>query len=276
MLFGHPVSEIAVLALAILAGGVVTGLMSGLFGIGGGAVIVPVLYEIFRILDVPEQVRMQLCVGTSLAIIVPTTMRSYRAHLAKGLVLHDVVNAWKWPAIIGVIAGSVIAAFASPSIFKSVFAFIAMLVGLRLLLGRDHWRLGDDLPGKFLMRIYGLILGLASSLMGIGGGAICNTILPLYNKPIHNAVAVSAALGAPIALVGAFGYMIAGWKYQSLVPPLSVGFVSLIGFVLMAPVSSTIAPYGARLAHALSKRQLEIAYGTFMILVATRFFIALL
>src|ERR1700751_2750016 len=110
MIFGVPLSELVWLAVAVVAGGVVTGLLAGLFGIGGGAVIVPVLFEVFRILDVPDAVRMQLCVGTSLAIIVPTTVQSYRTHRAKGLVVPEVMRSWVLPAILGVAVGSVTAA----------------------------------------------------------------------------------------------------------------------------------------------------------------------
>ena len=119
-----PVGELALLAAAIVIGGVVTGLLAGLFGIGGGAIIVPVLYEVFRVLGVPEEVRMQLCVGTSLAIIVPTTIRSYLAHRAKGAVLNDVMRQWALPAVLGVAVGAAIAAFAPAAVFKVVFVVI--------------------------------------------------------------------------------------------------------------------------------------------------------
>src|ERR1700684_3623626 len=114
MFAGVPISELIWLAAAILAAGVVTGILAGLFGIGGGAVIVPVLYEVFRVLDIPEAVRMQLCLGTSLAIILPTTVRSYITHRKKGLVIPRVIRLWALPAVIGVTCGSVIAAFAPP------------------------------------------------------------------------------------------------------------------------------------------------------------------
>src|SRR5947208_14610149 len=118
MLLGVLLNELLWPALAIVIAGVITGLLAGLFGIGGGAVIVPVLFEVFRLLGVPEEVRMQLCVGTSLAIIVPTTVRSYRAHQAKGLVVPAVMRSWALPAVIGVVAGSVTAAFAPAQVFK--------------------------------------------------------------------------------------------------------------------------------------------------------------
>src|SRR5919204_498672 len=136
-MFAVPLAELLWLALAIVAGGVVTGILAGLFGIGGGSIIVPVLYEVFRIVGVPDEVRMQLCVGTSLAIIIPTTIRSYLTHRAKGVVLHDVVRAWSLPAVIGVGAGSIIAAFAPSAVFKLAFVAIAVFVGSKFLFGRD-------------------------------------------------------------------------------------------------------------------------------------------
>src|SRR3954451_25255329 len=128
MIPGVPLGEFAWLALAIIAGGVVTGILAGLFGIGGGAIIVPVLYEVFRILGVPEEVRMQLCVGTSMAIIIPTTIRSYVTHRAKGMVLNDVMRAWALPAVIGVAVGSVIAYFAPSALFKVVFMVVVTVI----------------------------------------------------------------------------------------------------------------------------------------------------
>src|SRR5260370_4218649 len=135
-LAGVPVSEVVWVAVAVMAAGIVTGLLAGLFGIGGGAVIVPVLFEVFRLLGVPEEVRMQLCVGTSLAIIVPTTVRSYRAHRAKGLVVQAVMRSWAVPAVIGVAAGSVHAPFAPAQVFKLAFRPIRRVVAANLLTRR--------------------------------------------------------------------------------------------------------------------------------------------
>jgi uncharacterized membrane protein YfcA len=270
-MFAAHTDQLLWLALAILAGGVVTGILAGLFGIGGGGVIVPVLYEVFRVLEVPEDVRMQLCVGTSLAIILPTAIRSYRAHRARGAGLTDVIRAWAIPAIVGVAAGAAIAAVAPGWVFKLAFALIASFIALRLLFGRDDWRIADDFPRGPLMWLYGFFIGLSSSLMGVSGGSVSNMFLTLYNKPIHQAVATSAGLGIPITIAGAVGFMLAGLPYQAQMPPLSVGFVSLIGLAVMAPVSSFMAGYGARLAHALPRRKLEIAFGLFLLAIAMRF-----
>jgi uncharacterized membrane protein YfcA len=276
MVLGVPFSELLLLAALIIVAGFVTGILAGLFGIGGGALIVPVLYEVFRVLGVPDEVRFQLCVGTSIAIIVPTNVFSYFTHRGKGAVMMDVVRAWAAPAVIGVAAGSAIAAFASGAVLKLAFVLIATVIAFKLLFGRETWRLADDLPGPAGMAAYGVFIGLAASLMGISGGSISNMILTLYGKPIHKAVATSAGLGVPITVAGTIGYILAGLPQQSLLPPLSLGFVSLIGFALMAPVSSFTAPYGARLAHALSKRRLEIAFGCFLLAVCIRFTVSLI
>jgi uncharacterized protein len=270
-----PVGELPWLTAAIVFAGVVTGILAGLFGIGGGAVIVPVLYEVFRVLGVPEEVRMQLCVGTSLAIIVPTNIRSYLAHRARNMVLPDVLRQWAVPSVIGVAVGALAAAVAPAAWFRLAFVVIASLIAVKLLLGRESWRVSDQLPSGIAMRAYGFLVGLASSLMGVSGGSVANAILTLHGKSIHNAVATSAGLGVPITIAGTVGYVLAGLPHQALLPPLSLGYVSLVGFAVMAPVASLTASYGARLAHRLPKRTLEIAFGLFLLAAAVRFLLTL-
>ncbi len=275
-MFGVPAGELAILALAIAGGGVLTGLLAGLFGIGGGGVIVPVLYEVFRALGVSEEIRMQLCIGTSLAIIVPTTFRSYFAHRAEGIGLHEVVRLWTIPAVVGVISGAAIAAVAPGAVFKVAFAFIAGLIATKLLFGGERWQLGKSLPGRGPMLFYGYLVGLCSSLMGVSGGSVSNMILTLYGTSIHAAVATSAGLGVPIAIAGTIGFMLAGLPHQDLMPPLSIGYVSVLGFVLMAPISSFVAGYGAKLAHATPRRRLEVIFGLFLATMSVRFIVSLL
>jgi uncharacterized membrane protein YfcA len=275
MPLGVPASELLLLAALIIVGGIVTGILAGLFGIGGGALIVPVLYEVFRAIGVPDEVRFQLCVGTSLAIIVPTNVLSFLTHRDKGAVMMDVVRAWTLPAMAGVAVGSAVAAFAPAAVLKLAFVLVGGVIAGKLLAGRDDWRIADELPGRGGMTAFGFFVGLAASLMGISGGSISNMILTLHGKSMHNAVATSAGLGVPITVAGTIGYVLAGLPQQALTPPLSLGFVSWIGFALMAPVSSFAAPYGARLAHALSKRRLEIAFGCFLLIVCARFLASL-
>ena len=274
-MLGYPLSEIVFLALAIAGAGVVVGILAGLFGIGGGAIIVPVLYEVFGILGVPEDVRMQLCIGTSLAIIVPTTIRSYLAHKKRGAVIPRVVRLWTVPAITGVITGSVIAFYAPAAVFKIAFVVFATFVAARMFFAGDRWNIDSELPGGPLLLLYGFVTGLFSSLVGVSGGAVSNAVLTLYGQTMQRAVATSAGVGVPITIVGTLGYMIAGWRYLDRLPPLSIGFVSLIGFVLMAPVSSYTASYGVRLAHWMPRRRLEVAFGILLTLVALRFLASL-
>jgi uncharacterized membrane protein YfcA len=271
VVLGYPIGEIVWLVLLILAGGVVTGVLAGLFGIGGGGIIVPVLYEVFGVLHVPDDVRMQLCIGTSLAIIVPTTVRSYLAHKKKGAVIPQVLRAWMLPSIAGVVIGSVAASFAPSTVFKIAFVIFAAFISARMMAGGDRWTLGKELPGRGVLAIYGFITGLMSSLVGVSGGAVSNAVLTLYGQPMQRAVGTSAGIGVPITIVGAVGYAIAGWPHISQLPPLSLGFVSLIGFVLMAPVSSSMTGYGVRLAHWLPRRKLEIGFSIFLMLVSARF-----
>ena len=276
MLLGYPIGELAWLALLIIAAGAVTGIFSGLFGIGGGAVIVPVLYEVFRVLNVPEDLRMQLCIGTSLAIIVPTTFRSFVAHKKRGAVIPQVVRIWTVPAIIGVAIGSVTASYAPGTVFKVAFVIFASFISMRMFAGGDRWSLGQELPGGALMRFYGFVTGLFSSLVGVSGGAMSNAVLTLYGQSMQRAVATSAGVGVPITIAGTLGYMLAGWPHQAQLPPLSVGFVSLFGVAFMAPVSSFTASYGVRLAHWLPRRKLEIGFAIFLMFASLRFIVSLI
>jgi uncharacterized membrane protein YfcA len=256
--------------------------LAGVFGVGGGAVLVPVLYELFRIIGVPEEVRMPLCVGTSLAIIIPTSIRSYKAHLAKGAVDTSIVKQWAIPVVIGVVMGAAVARYAPPALFKIVFVVVAGASAAKLLFGRDSWKIADDFPQGALMRAYGWMIGVLSSLMGIGGGQLSNLLMTFHGRPIHQAIATSSGLGMLISIPGALGYVLAGWGKAAAYPsvaalqtPLAFGYVSLLGLALVVPTSMWLSPYGARLAHALPKRKLEIAFGIFLTLVCLRFLISL-
>ena len=276
MLLGHPIDQIVWLVLLILAGGAVTGVLAGLFGIGGGGIIVPVLYEVFGVLQVTDDLRMQLCIGTSLAIIVPTSLRAYLAHKKKGAVMPSVMRIWLMPAVVGVVIGAAIASFAPSQVFKIAFVVFTAFIAAKMLFAGDRWNVSTELPGRILLAAYGFVTGLFSSLVGVSGGALSNAVLTLYGLPMQRAVAISAGIGVPITIVGATGYAIACWPHMAQLPPGSLGFVSVIGFVLMAPVSSYTTTYGVRLAHWLPRRQLEIGFGIFLLLVSARFLATLI
>jgi len=191
-MFGIPLFDLVWLAAALLAAGAITGLLAGVFGVGGGAVAVPILYELFLILGVPDEVRMPLCVGTSLAIIIPTSIRSFNAHRAKGAVDMSILKVWAVPVVVGVVMGTVVARYAPADLFKAVFVLVAGVSAVRLLFGRDTWRLGLDMPAKPVMVVYGWLIGVLSALMGIGGGQLSNLFMTFYNRPIHQSVATSS------------------------------------------------------------------------------------
>lgn len=271
MLQDVAVAQLVFLAVGLLVAGALTGLLAGVFGVGGGAIIVPVLYEMFRLQGIPEEIRMPLAVGTSLAVIIPTSIRSFRAHKAKGAVDLSILKQWAIPVVLGVIAGSFVARHAPADVFKAVFVLVAGASAIRMLFGRDSWRIGDDLPKGPLMKVYGLVIGVLSALMGIGGGQLSNLFMTFYGRPIHQAVATSSGLGVLISIPGAIGYVYAGWPRMAELPPLSLGYVSVIGAALLIPTSMWTAPLGVQMAHRLSKRKLEVAFGVFLSLVCLRF-----
>ena len=275
-------TELIELALLLVFVGAVAGFLAGIFGIGGGAVLVPVFYECFRLAGVPLEVRMPLCIGTSLAVIIPTSIRSFRAHYHRGAVDMAILRQWWLSIVLGVVAGSVIARFAPERLFKFVFVGVAWSAAVRLLLARESWKFGDKFPTGPLMKAYGLAIGLLSTLMGIGGGLFSNLLMTFYGRPIHQAIATSSALAVLISIPGAIGYIYAGWPAAAHFPdvaalqwPFALGYVSLIGALLVMPTSLVTASLGVMAAHALSKRQLEIAFGCYMLIVGSRFVVSL-
>ena len=282
MIAGLTSPQLLELVLLLLVTGALAGFLAGIFGIGGGAVLVPVLYECFRIAGVPLDARMPLCIGTSLAIIIPTAIRSWQAYHKRGSVDMDILKRWALPVLGGVILGSVIARYAPEKLFKYVFVGVAWSAAARLLLGKENWRLGAEMPKGIFMKVYGFFIGLLSTLMGIGGGLFSNLLMTFYGRPIHQAVATSSALAVLISIPGALGYIYAGWPAASRFPevaalqlPFAVGYISIIGALLVMPTSLLVAPLGVRVAHFLTKRKLEIAFGCYLLIVSSRFVVSL-
>jgi uncharacterized membrane protein YfcA len=266
--------QTAWLAALLVMAGACAGMLAGLFGVGGGTVIVPVLYEVFGLYGVPDEIRMPLCIGTSLAVIVPTSISSFAGHYKKGAVDSAVLRVWILPIFVGVVAGTVVATFAKPVLFKAVFIAVSLFLAVRLLAGKDKWRLGEKLPGAMSLTCYGLIIGLSSSLMGIGGGLLATLVLSLYGTPIHVAIATASGVGVIVSIPGALGYLAAGWN-QSGLPPLSLGYVSIIGLALLTPLSLMTVRYGVNFAHRLDKRQMEIALSAYLFFISFRFLVSM-
>ena len=272
---GLPLGEVMLLIGALLAAGVVTGLLAGLLGIGGGGILVPVLYEVFGALGVDDAVRMHLAVGTSLAVIVPTSLRSFTAHHARGAVDLDLVKSMALWVVAGVGLGAVLARYANEDALKAIWVAAAGLISLKLILGRQDWQLGDAVPGQPFRALYGGFVGLVSTLMSIGGGIFITALMTLYGQPMQRAVATSSAFGPIIAIPGALGFVWAGWHAAGR-PPGSLGYVSVLGALVIIPTSVLAAPVGVRIAHGISRRKLELAFATFLVVVGLRFLFSLI
>lgn len=267
--------DLAMLVAALLAAGLVAGFLAGLLGIGGGGVLVPVLYEAFGAVGVEPDVRMHMALGTTLAVIIATSLRSFAAHHAKrvaDLALLKRVAPW---VLAGVVAGTLTAEAASGTALKWVWAIAASVVALKMALGREDWRLGDHLPPFPWPQIGAVAIAYLSTLMSIGGATFVVPALTLYGYAILPAVATASGVGPMIAIPGTLGYMWAGWGVEGL-PPYSLGYVSLIGAAIIIPVSVFAAPFGVRLAHAIPRRRLELAFAAFLGVVALKFFVDLL
>jgi uncharacterized membrane protein YfcA len=271
MEFGLPVGELAALLAMLLGGGLIMGLLAGLLGIGGGGIMVPILYEVFSAIGVDEAVLMHLCVGTSLAVIMPTSLRSFHSHKAKGAVDMDIIRSMVLPVVAGVVIGTLVARYSSSTILTVIWAGAATMMSLKMFFGRESWKLGDDIPGNPGRALYGLFIGTISTLMSIGGGAFVTMMMTLYGRPIHQAVGTSSGFGPMIAIPGTLGFIWAGWGVAG-VPPGSLGYVSLLSAAIIVPVSVLAAPLGVRMAHGISRRTLELCFATFLALVALRFF----
>ena len=267
--------SLALMAAALAAAGFLSGFLAGLLGIGGGAVVVITLYEAFRWMGVDDAVRMHLATGTGLAIIAPTTLRSFMAHRARGIADLGFVRRMAAPVVVGVVLGALVARNSGGNALKWVWVVMGTFLAVRMFLGRDDWRLGPDIPKSLAVEAYGVVIGVISTLMSIGGGAYVVMLMTLYGRSLHQAVATSSGFGPLIAIPGLVGFMWAGWGQPEL-PPGTIGFVSLTGAALAIPTGLLAAPIGARVSQGLSKRGLELAFAIFMTLVVARFLASLL
>jgi uncharacterized membrane protein YfcA len=259
------------LAVLLLATGVVAGLVAGLLGVGGGIVVVPVLFHVFTELGVDPAVRMHLAVGTSLATIVVTAWRSVTSHRAHGSVDEALLRSWVAPVLLGVALGSATAGAVSGATLTGVFASVALAVAVQMAFGRESWRLAAALPTGVGRLAIGGGIGFFSVLMGLGGGTLGVPILALFGVPIHRAVGTAAGLGLVIAIPGAAVFAGSGWSAPGL-PPCSIGYVNALGFALIVPATAVAAPYGARLANAAPVPVLRRLFAAFLALTSLRMF----
>ncbi len=268
-----PVTETQSLLIWLLplltATGLFAGVLAGLLGVGGGIVIVPMLYYVFSYLDIPEAVRMHLAVGTSLATINVTSIRSVLAHRRRGGFDQQIFRDWLPGMVVGVLLGTWLATLANFDTLVLVFGVVALLVATHMAFGRRSWHLRQQVPHGLSAWPLTLIIGALSAMMGIGGGTLSVPAMSLCNVPIHRAVGTAAGFGLVIALPATLGLIIGGWSVPGL-PAGSLGYVSLPGFAVIAVATVMTAPLGARLAHALDPEPLRRAFALFLGLTALR------
>lgn len=257
------------LAAVLLAAGAVAGVIAGLLGVGGGIVIVPVLYHLFTQMGIEEGVRMKVAVGTSLATIVATAWSSARSHWKRGTVDTAFLRSYGPVVLGGVLIGSLVAAWARGVVLTSVFAAVALAVALHMALGNPSRRLGEEVPGGARKLAAGTLIGAVSAMMGIGGGTLSVPFMTAYGTPVHRAVGTAAAMGFIIGVPGAAVFALGGLGVEGR-PPGSLGYVSLIGLALIAPASMLLAPVGARLAHGMDTRLLKRVFAGFLALTSLR------
>ena len=250
-------SELVLLAAAMLLSGCVAGIVAGLLGVGGGIVIVPMMELALSVVGIDPSIRMHVAVATSLAVIIPTSISSSRAHHRKNAVDVQLVRRWAFFVLAGALAGTFVAAQVHSRVLAAVFAVFAFLIALKMILFRQDKPLIDAVPAAHWVKLIPSGIGFFSSMMGIGGGTFSVMVMTSFGKTIHRAVGTAALFGLFIAVPGALGFILAGWG-NSLLPPMSLGYVSLIGFALIAPTTVLLAPVGAKIAHGLSRNFPEI------------------
>jgi uncharacterized membrane protein YfcA len=269
MSYMHDPVWIAALAAVMAATGLVSGTLAGLLGVGGGIVIVPVLFNVFPFLDIPEAIQMKLAVGTSLATIIPTSIQSARKHYARGAMDIPLLKAMVPSLLVGVLLGTLVAIWVRGSTLTAIFAVIALLVAINMGTTGVDARLRDTFPTGWLRQALGVFIGGISAMMGIGGGTVGVPLLNLCGTPIRSAVATSSAFGIIISIPAAIGFIYAGWG-NPLLPPASLGYVNLIGFALIVPTSMLATPWGVHLAHTIPPLMLKRAFAVFLGITAVR------
>jgi uncharacterized membrane protein YfcA len=245
--------------------GAFAGVLAGLLGVGGGIVLVPAFFYAFSALGYDSPQLMQICLGTSLATIIVTSLRSLNSHHKKNAVEWDILRGWGLGIVIGALIGVAVATQLRSVVLQALFGGLGMCIGLYMTLGRSDWRLGDAMPAGVLRAVLSPLTGFLSVLMGIGGGSFGVPTMTLYGVPIHRAVATASGYGVIIALPAVIGFLFAD---IAVAPPLTVGAVNFGAFGVVVAMTLITAPWGAALAHRLDPKPLKRVFGVFLILVA--------
>jgi uncharacterized protein len=260
-------AQLAWLLAGLAGAGVFAGLVAGLFGVGGGTVIVPALFWAFALFGFDGPASLHVAIGTSLATIITTSLRSVAAHRAHGAVDEAVLRGFLPWIGVGALVGAIAASFADKGQLGLVYGVMAVALAAYMALGREDWRVLGEVPTGAARAGTGTALGAVSALMGIGGGAFGSAVMTLAGRPIHQAVATASGFGVAIAIPATAGFVLAGLGAEGR-PPLSFGYVNVPGFVILGLLTGAVAPLGARLAHRLPRTVLRRAFGLYLAVTA--------
>lgn len=266
--------QLLTFAATLLVTGIVTGYAAGLFGIGGGSIMVPVLFFVFSFLGVPKEILMHCAVATSSAVIIIGSLRSVRTHHQHGAVDWDLLwpgnplKSWGlWIGISALFASGYLGTILSGNQLSLIFGVVAFVISLQFIFGRPNWRLKDNVPGGAALPIGGGSIGIISSLMGIGGGALSVSLMLMCAVPIKRAIATASGIGAFISIPATIGWIISGWGVEGR-PEFSLGYVNIVGFLFITASLIFVVPYGARATHKMDQEKLRKVFGVFLLLVA--------
>lgn len=253
------------MGVLLLSVGAFAGMLAGLLGVGGGIILVPAFFYVFHALGYPDFQLMQVCLATSLATIIVTSIRSVMAHNRKGAVDWEILRSWAPGIVLGAVVGFFIASSLRSATLQMIFGVLAIIVGLYMTFGKAHWRVGDAMPKGVARIVLSPVIGFLSVLMGIGGGSFGVPTMSLYNVPIHRAVATAAGFGVIIAVPSVIGFLTVDLQSP---PPFTIGAVNLPAFILVIAMTLITAPWGAALAHRMDPKPLKRVFGVFLMLVA--------
>lgn len=257
--------ELGLFVLSMVFAGVIAGFVAGLLGVGGGIVLVPVLFYVLSAIGVAEEYRMHIAVGTSLTTIVITAFFSAKTHYLKGSIDMPLLKSWGPWLFIGAISAMYAFGSIDTTVLTGIFGFVTLLVAIYMFLKKDNNREQfGSFPGGVFRSVSGLVVGATSSVMGIGGGTLSVPLLSFFKYPIRRAVGTAAAIGLIISIPGAIGAFLSGLGRPDL-PPFSLGFVNVIAFIILVPITGMVAPFGARAAHVIKPMYLRYSFVAFLL-----------
>ena len=270
--FNQLVTLVIVLAIAATA----SGFIAGLLGVGGGILMVPALYYAFSTLNFDENIIMHLSLGTSLAIIIPTSVMSAKTHYQFKAINFDLIKSFGVFIVLGIFAGTFMATHLRTVQLLLIFSIFSFFVGLFFIFLREKMGEKPKNVGMIIKSITGTFIGFMSVPLGIGGGSLGVPFMRLFGYPIREAIGTAAAIGFIISVFGASSMAFSGAMFSEFAAPLSIGYVNIPGFLVFVPVTMTMAPIGARLVHSIDKNLLSKIFGFFLIIISIRAFIEFL